>query len=208
MFNQETGSSTNYLIIACMLISFARSFPFFRNWTFKWWRKNWRPFSLIICLHLRACLYPPFAGLNFGIRVVLIDVLLLVYLMRVKLYQTDHYESTVIILNTRLVRVKAYAPRLVSLALLEIDWKWIDLSHCLKGAPHSSWTWPSLSWRSFKAEIWCFCVLGLSLALYVGGCHTGGFSLGALVYPSNLKCLFKCLENSISSPECPAHCVF
>lgn len=89
MFNQETVSSTNYLIIACMLISFVRRFLFFQlnvqmNSKEKKKKKRWN-FSLIFCLQLYVCVFIPkcglFAGLNFeAILVVLIDVLL-VYLI-------------------------------------------------------------------------------------------------------------------------------
>lgn len=57
-------------------------------------------------LFTSVCVFIPkcglFAGLNFeAIRVVLIDVLLLVYLIYVRPYWTDHYESAVIILNAQ-----------------------------------------------------------------------------------------------------------
>ncbi len=58
-------------------------------------------------LFTSVCVFIPkcglFAGLNFeAIRVVLIDVLLLVYLIYVRPYRMDHYKSTVIILNAQL----------------------------------------------------------------------------------------------------------
>lgn len=54
-----------------------------------------------VCVLILKC--GLFAGLNFeAIRVVLIDVLLLVYVIYVRPYRMDHYESTVIILNAQL----------------------------------------------------------------------------------------------------------
>lgn len=152
MFNQETGSSTNYLIIACMLISFACSFPFFRNWMLKWWRKNWWGFPLIICLHLRVFIPKPNAlnlpvclselrnkgGLNWRVVACLFDACKAV--SGGSLWKHSNYLKHLARWRSRLVHMKAYALCLVSLLLLEIGWKWIDLSHCLKGAHHSSWT--------------------------------------------------------------------
>lgn len=86
MFNQETGSSTNYLIIACMLISFSEKVSFFPiecSNEFKGEKTMELFFDLLfttVCVFIPKC--GLFAGLNFeAILVVLIDVLLLVYLI-------------------------------------------------------------------------------------------------------------------------------
>lgn len=161
MFNQETSSSTNYLIIACMLISFARFLFFQLNVQMD--SKAKKPMELFfdllftsVCVFITKC--GLFAGLNFeAIRVVLIDVLLLVYLIYVRPYRMDHYKSTVIILTLNSVANLPHSHESSHVqpffaCLFEKATESECLSHCpltsrscLKDAPHSSSTQPSLS---------------------------------------------------------------
>ncbi len=218
MFNQETSSSTNYLIIACMLISFAR-FLFFQlnvqmNSKAK---KRWNFFFDL--LFTSVCVFIPkcglFAGLNFeAIRVVLIDVLLLVYLIYVRPYRMDHYKSTVIILTLNSV---ANLPHLHESSHVQPFFACLfekaTVSECLSHCPLTSRSClkrcSSQLLEAAQSELDALSRLEnvLSFVLLTRvisrNCHTGGFALCAPVYPSTLKCLLKCHDNIILGPEVP-----
>jgi len=168
MFNQETGSSTNYLIIACMVISFARRFLFFQSnvqMNSKEKKKIRWNFSLIFCLQLYVCVFIPkcglFAGLNFeAILVVLIDVLLAYLICKVSsdgsLWKHGNYLKRSTRYRTCLIHMKALTYGLFCLPLWETNWKWIILSHC-NLTSRSCWKdalgcSPICAWRALKAR--------------------------------------------------------
>ncbi len=184
-------------------------------------------------LFTSVCVFIPkcglFAGLNFeAIRVVLIDVLLLVYLIYVRPYRMDHYKSPVIILNAQLrSKPASFTWKLTRTAFFCLPFfaclfEKATVSECLSHCPLTSRSClkrcSSQLLEAAQSELDALSrlenVLSFVLLTQVisRNCHTGGFALSAPVYPSTLKCLLKCHDNIILGPESSwqksKHCLY
>lgn len=217
MFNQETSSSTNYLILACMLISFARRF-LFSNWMFKWIqrRKNDGTFlwsSVYICMCVYTKMWPicqfelrsNLGGLNWRVVACLLDICKV--LSDGSLWKHGNYLKT---LNSVANLPHSHESSHVQPFLLACLIKQLKVNRFESLSPHFKKLFKRCSSQALgRSPVWAWCslkagkrrVLCFWRAVISRSCYTGGFALCAPVYTSKLKCLLKCHDNIILGPE-------